>query len=135
MSGASARCEAEGLFTPKARALLLEHGYTLGGSPLGGKGSASDPLLRQQDVTGRRDDRNSSRVHDATEVGLRCIARWADVSCTEPFVSGPEKEYARRRAVIGRCCSNLSRRPSAGYACLSDLTGRFVRGNRNAVYK
>jgi hypothetical protein len=36
-----------------------------------------------------------------------------------------EKEYGRCRAVIGRYCSNLSRRPPAGKTCLS-LTSRAV---------
>ena len=36
-----------------------------------------------------------------------------------------EKEYCRSRAVIGRYCSILSRRPPAGKTCLS-LTSRAV---------
>jgi hypothetical protein len=36
-----------------------------------------------------------------------------------------KKEYRHRRAVIGRYCSNLSRRPPAGKPCLS-LTSRAV---------
>ena len=47
-----------------------------------------------------------------------------------------KKEYARRRAVIGRYCSNHSRRPPPGKdSPLADLTGRFVQSDRNAVYK
>jgi hypothetical protein len=40
-------------------------------------------------------------------------------------VLGLKREYARPKAVIGRYCSNLSRRPSAGKICLS-LTSRAV---------
>ena len=44
------------------------------------------------------------------------------------------RSIVKRRAVIGRCCSILSRRPPGGQDLpLADLTGRFVQSDRNAV--
>jgi hypothetical protein len=47
----------------------------------------------------------------------------------------PKSEYGRCRAVIGRYCSNLSRRLQLQDPPFADLTGRFVHSDRNAVYK
>ena len=49
---------------------------------------------------------------------LRCLRK-------KLIVLSLKREYARGRAVIGRYCSNLSRRPPAGKTCLS-LTSRVV---------
>ena len=47
-----------------------------------------------------------------------------------------DKQYDPFRAVIGRCCSILSRRPPAGKTCLSLTSrGRFVQSDTNAVHK
>jgi hypothetical protein len=50
-------------------------------------------------------------------------------------VLGLKREYARPKAVIGRCCSNLSPGLGGQDLRLADLTGRFVQSDGNAVYK
>lgn len=67
----------------------------------------------------------------AATINVGCINKAAEIGS----VTCRKKHYTRHRAVIGRYCSNLSRRLDGRNLPSADLPGRFVRSDRNAVYK